>query len=195
MTQDKKKINIEFFTGFYESIHDEVFDREIEQILTEDYPDKKYEDFRFKTDFVGYSKAYVSAINSEIGFNLEFAELIQPREYNFTTDRIICYIGKHDLGKIESALNSDTLRDLIKERFTNRGGFISFYSNDVDTWKKKELSEWDSVELGTLLDAWLDVDDEFDLDYQAYDYCRGNGQYVNYELIETIDSEKIGVKL
>jgi len=37
------------------------------------------------------------------GFKLEFKELIQPREYNFTTDKIICTINKKDLKKIESA--------------------------------------------------------------------------------------------
>lgn len=53
----------------------------------------------------------------------------------------------------------------------------------------KKITKWDAVELGTLLDAWLidngfDLDGEFNLDYQGYEYCSGNGYYVDYKLKE-----------
>lgn len=190
MPHKKQEVRLMFFSGFYESIHDSVFDFEEEGIL-ENYPDKKWEDFRFSYNWTEYSKIYVRAISSEIGIDLEFQELISPREYNFTTDKIICYIKPKDVKKLATALNSPTLEKLVKERFTRRDGFIPFYSSYVDEWKEKKITEWDAVELGTLLDAWILInfpenngeDSPLDyLDYCGYEYCQGNGQYVDYEL-------------
>lgn len=171
-----------FFSGFYESIHDSVFDQETEYIL-EDYPDKEWDDFQFTYDYESYCKNYVRAINSELGMNLEFQELISPREYNFTTDKIICWIKPSDVKKLSSALNSDTMKNLVKERFTSRDGFISFYSPYIEEWKEKKIKNWDAVELGTLLDAWIieSGEDLDNLDFAGMEYCSGNGQYVDYE--------------
>lgn len=85
MSPKKQEVRLMFFSGFYESIHDSVFDMETEYIM-EDYPDK----------------------------------------------------------------------------------------------------EWDAVELGTLLDAWIiDNNGELDdIDYVGFEYCSGNGQYVDYKLVE-----------
>ena len=181
----KHEVRLMFFSGFYESIHDSVFDFETEMIL-EDYPNKKWEDFRFSYHFNLYCKNYVQAVSREIGIDLEFQELISPREYNFTTDRIICYIKPKDVKKLATALNSPTLEKLVKERFTSRDGFISFYSRYVEEWKEKPVKEWDAVELGTLLDAWIidNGSDLDDLDYAGFEYCSGNGQYVDYKLVE-----------
>lgn len=182
MSPKKQEVRLMFFSGFYESIHDSVFDFETEMIM-EDYPDKEWEDFRFTYNWVEYSKSYVRAISSELGIDLEFQEF-SPREYNFTTDRIICYIKPKDVKKLATALNSPTLKKLVMERFTRRDGFIPFYSSYVEDWKEKKLKDWDAVELGTLLDAWIINNDMEldDLDFNAYDYCSGNGQYVDYEL-------------
>lgn len=184
MSNKKQEVRLMFFSGFYESIHDSVFDSETEMIL-EDFPDKNWEDFRWSYDWQEYSKMYVRAINSQLDMNLEFRNLWSPREYNFATDEIYCYIGKKEVKKISSALNSETLEKLIRQRFTSRNGFISFYSNDIDEWKEKPVTEWDEIELGTLLDAWIIESGDFpelsDLDFAGYDYCQGNGQYVSYE--------------
>ena len=181
---NKYPLRLFFFSGFYYTIHDGVFDSEQEYIL-EDFPNKTWDDFKWKIDYEGYCKNYVRAVNSEIDFNLEFRNMWSPREYNFETDEIYCFLNEEDLNKISSALNSETLKKLIKQRFTSRDGFSSFYSNDLDEWNEKNVKEWDVIELGTLLDAWLIDnelnDDENDLDYQCYDYCQGNGQYVDYE--------------
>lgn len=195
MSNKKQEVRLMFFTGFYESIHDSVFDFETEMIM-EDYPGKTWDDFRFSYDWKDYSKMYVRAISSELGIDLEFQELISPREYNFTTDKIICYIKPKDVKKIKSALNSKTFDKLVKERFTRRDGFIPFYSCYADEWREKKLSEWDAVELGTLLDAWI-IEQEMDLDaldYNAYDYCQGNGQYVSYEKLWDEEAELEGNK-
>lgn len=181
----KKEVRLMFFSGFYESIHDGVLDSECEWIM-EDYG-KKWDDFRFTYNYQEYCKNYVRAISSETGLDLEFKSMWSPREYNFATDEITCYISAKDLKKISSVLDSDVLEKIIKRRFTSRSGFISFYSNSLEEWKEKPVKDWDEIELGTLLDAWLYVNEflsdenNSDLDYVGYEYCSGNGQYVEYE--------------
>jgi hypothetical protein len=178
----KQEVRLMFFSGFYESIHDDTFDREIEYII-EDYDGHDYNDFRFKYDYNGYCKSYVNTVSKEIGINLTFKDLSMPKEYNFTTDVIVCEISAKDVKKLSTSLNSETLRDIIKRRFTSRDGFILFYSNDVEEWKEKKLKDWDDIELGTLLEAWI-IDNDLDLDnldYAGFEYCSGNGQYVDYE--------------
>ena len=188
----KYEVLLNFFSGFYESIHSGVFDNEEEWII-EDNPGHDYDDFKFKTDEVGYCKNYVNAISSEIELKMEFMELTSPREYNFTTDKISVWITTKELKKISSALNSEALKDIIKRRFTSRDGFMSYYSNDIEEWKEKKIQDWDCVELGTLLDAWIIENESFDywdnLDNCGYEYCSGNGQYVDYERLWDIEAE------
>lgn len=191
MTPKKYEVRINFFSGFYESIHDEVFDSEIGYI-TEEY-DKEYDDFRFTIRYNSYVENYIKTISDELGMDLVVNELVSPREYNFSTDVITVWMKPRDLKKISSALNSETLKYIIKKRFTSRSGFISFYSNNVEEWKEKPVKEWDCVELGTLLDAWI-VDNfswEYwkELDYIGYEYCQGNGQYVEYEKLWDEEAE------
>lgn len=180
----KYPLRLFFFGGFYNTIHDGVFDQEMEYIL-EDFPGKSWDDFNWKINYENYCRKYVLVVNSNTGLDLEFRNMWSPREYNFTTDEIYCYLTKEDLQKISSALNSKTLTKIIKQRFTSRDGFSSFYSNNLDVWKEKEIEDWDELELGTLLDAWL-IENNYnnednDLDYDCYDYCQENGQYVDYE--------------
>lgn len=178
-----QELRLHFFSGFYESIHDSVFDQETEYIM-EEY-NKKYDDFDFSIDYLAYCKSYVAAISKEIGIKLEFVEMTSPREYNFTTDNIYCKISAKAIEKISSALNSESLKTIIKQRFSSRDGFISFYSNDVEEWKETPISEWDYNELGTLLDAWIIENNDLEywknLDFCGYEYCSGNGQYVNFK--------------
>lgn len=195
----KHAVRLMFFSGFYESIHNSAMESEEEYIL-EDYPGKKWDDFSWKYDWEGYAKSYVSAISSEIGINLEFRNLWSPREYNFATDEIYCFIETSDVEKLSSVIDSEVLSKLIKSRFTSRDGFFSFYSNDIEEWKEKDVTEWDEIELGILLDAWLVVneldDDDFGLDYIGYEYCSGNGQWVDCtETEESKERTKEALKL
>lgn len=189
----KYEVLLNFFSGFYNSIHDGVFDSEEEYIM-ENYPGHEWDDFRFTQDWISYSKSYVNAISKEINLDLEFMELTSPREYNFSTDKISVYIDAKTLKKISSVLESESLSKLIKKRFTSRDGFMSYYSNHILDWKEKPVKDWNCVELGTLLDAWI-IENESqdyydDLDYVGYEYCSGNGQYVNYETLWDKEAEK-----
>ena len=91
---------------------------------------------------------------------LTFGEMTSPREYNFTTDRVFGHVRlstMRDLFNRSAADRHETLSRVIRDRFTSRSGFISFYSNDVRDWVKKPLRDWDHNEYGTLLWAALEI--------------------------------------
>ncbi len=110
---------------------------------------------------------------------LEFEELTRPRFYNFETDRIFAKLSLTDLQAMFDHLQrvDDTiLENVIADRFTSYDGFISFYSNKVEDWLAKPLTEWDHNELGTLLVAWGRLHEVQDFDHLLYDY-RSGGLY------------------
>ncbi len=95
-----------------------------------------------------------------------FESMDSPREYNFATDRIYADIPlsvMRELFKRSKADKHATFSAVIKERFTSYDGFISGYSNRLQEWLSKPLTDWDHNELGTLLIAALNLaghDDE-----------------------------------
>lgn len=91
---------------------------------------------------------------------LQFEEVISPREYNFTTDRLFATAPLYLMQKLfarSRAEGHQTLAKVIRERFTSRSGFISYYSNDLAEWLEKPLAAWDENELGTLLLAAIEI--------------------------------------
>jgi hypothetical protein len=101
---------------------------------------------------------------------IAFGEMESPREYNFTTDRVFGRVRlstMRDLFNRSAADRHETLSRVIRERFTSRSGFVSFYSNDVRDWVKKPLRDWDHNEYGTLLWAALEIAGG-DLDCREY---------------------------
>lgn len=85
-----------------------------------------------------------------------FEEMTSPREYNFTTDRLFAKVPAYIMQRLFARSRAEkhaTLAAVIRERFTSRSGFISYYRNDVAAWLEKPLSDWDHNELGTLLIA------------------------------------------
>lgn len=183
--EEKYEVWLQFFSGFYNSIHDEAMDREVEYILEDS--GLEYDDYKFTYDYLGYSQAYIKKISKVIGIDFEFEELNSPKEYNFGTDHIYCYIGRSDLVKISSVANSETMKRLVKERFTSRDGFISFYSPYISVWlDDAPIENWDAVQLGVLLDAYIieSGEDLDDIDMAGYEYCSENGQWVDYDLVK-----------
>lgn len=86
----------------------------------------------------------------------KFEAMTSPREYNFQTDRIFMDFPASFVRKmfaISKAEKHETLSKVIEGRFTSRSGFSSFYSNDLEDWICKPVSDWDHNELGTLLIA------------------------------------------
>lgn len=173
----KKSICIPF-SGFYESAHDGLIDNEIEWLFSDretgaplEIPDEFYfTNYCPQETWIAYAREYLENFTAwlksefEIDINLEFEELISPREYNFTTDRIFARISLDDCKKLYELAAPLTLKNVIERRHSSRDGFYSFYSNDYDEWKEKPLESYDHNELETVLIATIETigNDELD---------------------------------
>lgn len=196
MTQsDFLQVNIPF-TGFYYSSHDVMFDNWLEyehEVLSQDYNasdedcQKVSEAFyamNWQAIHTQYAKDYCNAFFNEIeresglSFDWQFKELWSPREYNFMTDKIDVLINKKDVLTMFKQVNRDTLNQVCEDRHTSCDGFCSFYSNDwVNDWPANVL-EWDEIQLGTLIRAWLQ------LHFDDNDAMSGEGCFSAFDLME-----------
>jgi len=183
-----KTLDMLGFHGFYESIHSYNIDDALENMFRDDdgedcTPEGFADCINYSMVFAYYSARYVQMIQRELAEagidcpSLEFKALHSPREYNFTTDTIEATIDNSDLVKLFTYCNESDLADVIKERFTSRDGFHSFYSNDLEDWKARGPNSWDNIELGTLLDAVIrghcDLPEE--IEHKALDWnCNGD---------------------
>lgn len=191
------------FAGFYESKWSGGIDRE-EEIFCENCaresdhetdemhqpPELRLNErelseilFRHTSYDIAYkqiARDYVDSFNDAAAEYLElkpgfrFESMTSPREYNFATDRIFCYVRYGVMVKLFRASRAEghaTLAAVIRRRFTSCSGFISHYRNDLDSWLDKPLIEWDHNELGTLLIAALERTgaDDSDFEWAIYD--------------------------
>lgn len=182
------------FSGFYEAHEPYDLERELDLGNMPEFVGRVLTDViwmksNFQAACLAYSKAYCQAIQDEIesifsekraGIPVKFKELQSPREYNFTTDRIFAEMPvvwfKYQLIKLR-----DEVRQIAKDKFTSRDGFISFYASDIDGWPECP-SEWDANQLECIVLAALrDLrDGTFDFTDQCMlmgDFeCNGGGQ-------------------
>ena len=120
-----------------------------------------------------YTNFYIEILNRRLkGFTLKakFNFLTSPREYNFETDRIFIDIEKnHAIDFIKYIIKNykKELEKKIKDRFTSRSGFNSFYKNSLDLWTK-DFKEWDCNMIGTCFELF-DLEEE-DINYSLREY-------------------------
>ena len=117
------------FEGFYSSTYEDMIDDYlIRECLDRDLSDKDSEAFINSIDFVKVrnqiSRDYVSLlndlINDETGLDikLSYIRMESPREYNFTTDKILCSVSLADIEKIFNKIDRNILNKVIKARHT-----------------------------------------------------------------------------
>ena len=183
----KTIVNLPNFEGFYCSWLDSEMDN-VAQMESEYYADeynlsddKKEE---IKDDYFSqnydelqveicktYIPHYFEAIEDEIDFelNASFESLTSPKFYNFETDRLFVEI---DDIKITMLMNwifnnkLEKLKEVVKDRFTARSGYIPHYSNDLEAWG--DVDTWDYNQLGTALLVF--VDEYADFNYTLHEY-------------------------
>ena len=161
------------FTGFYYSTHSDHFDAYAENEndeLSDLYYNEIYDLINWKNVFETYCKiAYIPAFidiledETEISINesdIVFTELVAPREYNYTTDKIIVEINEQLVTKLYNFMISDPERlsifsQSVKKYFQPRSGFIPFYSDNPNEWLVKPIDQWDQIELWMLLSALI----------------------------------------
>lgn len=177
------------FAGFYESKYSGELDH-IEERDAEWREEEEREKFapELRLDASEYAEIYMRHTNyraayqhiarefvasfdmtasEELGLplRLQYESMDSPREYNFTTDRVYAHIPLAVVRRLFARSKAEKhvrLAATIRDRFTSYDGFLSGYSNSLDTWLAKRLSDWDHNELGTLLIALLDDCDALD---------------------------------
>jgi len=195
------------FSGFYNSMHSDTIDREIESYFDiegsgePDIPDDFWMKFDGHHDIqIEYVKLYIDAFteffNETTGLKVsfEFVDMASPKEYNFQTDRIFCNISEDHIKDIFGETDTQILAETIKERHTSYDGFSSFYSNRIDEWFAggKGVLDFDHNELMTLLVACLKKnysgdDAEWDIFYSMAEECNV-GEIVSDSIYEFLQN-------
>lgn len=132
------------FGGFYGSLHEDKVDSEVNHHI-EDY-DMEWDELNYRGAYIQYSKDYVDFLNYELETNMKFAELCSPREYNFSTDKIIVDASKMDCVKIlhyTLEYYRDDLVEALEDATTGHDGYIPFYkySDMFKTENRDKLME------------------------------------------------------
>lgn len=148
------------FSGFYESLHSSAIDDSINQEFSDDYgivnhdiAYRAWDSMHWGNVRNEYAKEYASNFGHEFGIkSLSFESMTSPREYNFSTDRIFCEIDYSELCGIIKTFNLKAFADFVRERFTSRDGFISFYPADLAECGK--VKSWDHNQCGTALEFY-----------------------------------------
>lgn len=131
------------FSGFYNSIHDNVIDSALE------YESECYADSDKANDIIldvlnvnhydkireALSKVFVEGVNElfryeyDINLDLEFNSLKSPRFYNYSTDEIYCYVDNDKINELVALLdNENDFIEALKYKYQSRDGFIVFDS-------------------------------------------------------------------
>lgn len=126
------------FGGFYESIHSEVIDNQIEYFIESENDlndtNKQHDDYNF--DYKSMQNQYIKQycemlsdyIKKEYDLNIEFSnlKLISPKYYNFETDKIECEVSNYkDL--INYFKNDSDFLDYLNQATQSYDGYTSFY--------------------------------------------------------------------
>lgn len=163
------------FAGFYESMHSANIERAEEQLCTP--YDSVFTDpevleafstaCNYRKVYLEYAKAYSEELGEKAGIKWKFERMDSPREYNFSTDRIFCDITQAEVKRLFKAVSRDYLEGWVKDTFTSRSGFTSFYSADLAEWG--DVKTWDHNQVGCLVEAYIDEIAQLDGEFISYD--------------------------
>lgn len=140
-----------------------------------------------------FCEGFDKAMSQKLGFplGLKFSRLDSPSEYNFTTDRIVAGIPLRTAKKLFVLSEREghaRLAEAIREEFTPCPGFVPYYSDRAGDWIAKPIAGWDAIELGVLLDAFVDTD----IDEELYHEIAEGGAYGAFE--EAVDWKRFEEK-
>lgn len=214
------KISVEVpFSGYYESIPDSMIDDAILGLYDYDYrTDDSREvtvtesniiwmsDINYTAIREEFNKKYIDAINKEFDLDLEYTEMVSPKFYNFSTDRIFATMPKDQFNKIRREVEKyPEYPGYIKDHYTSYDGFSSNYSYDVtdEDWTRDEL---DDPQTGSILKLYFKNNggddwyinmyyeiavNEFDTIQDADEVIRANFKKRLEELRSALESESI----
>lgn len=134
------------FPGFYESC---LYNSDMLYFMSENDEDGKEWDFVEPNGYAEYEiavcKRCVEDImdlmeNNDAITDMQLKEMNSPREYNFTTDKLVCEL-EVDMDKIKKwcyETEKEKFEEYLKENYTSYDGFISFIPNNLREFKEKE---------------------------------------------------------
>jgi len=112
---------------------------------------------------------------AEIGvMNVEFEELISPKQYNYSNDSIDAKFTL-DVEKFKNwygqERQTEEFEQMLKDDYTSCDGFISSYSNKNDSsWNPDEVAT-DSHKLGKIIEYYLrNENGHLDIEFYAMEY-------------------------
>ena len=160
-TITKVEAILPFFPGFYNSVLDDLVDREV--VMRMENEGLTWEECDAMADYrkawLAISQAWVEAVAKETGIQVTYKAVESPREYNFTTDRCVVEITREELARVRKiAEDGGHLDGVLKRHFKSRDGFISFYDHERELWDEKETAELDCNEAMAYLEAAVLVD-------------------------------------
>lgn len=181
------------FPWFYESILDDLIDREEEYIM-EDNDIKDYDELTDKFDinytetFNNISKDYYNifedifakGLNDEVGIELLwFDHLFSPKYYNNDTDALFAKVSV-DKKKLYKYINDnkEAFSKKIKEENTGCDGFVPHFENDFDRYVNAELE--DSM-ISQIIDFYLEEIGYSDSSDYVVDRLQWNGINVSFK--------------
>ena len=172
------------FYGFYESLFlhsDEFIDVELEdtaelQELTGNthlQVNYKYENInKYKYDVTAefmdlYFNEMLNQLPDIIKDNKNFlfepvpdsVEVVSPKYYNYTTDKPYLKVNTNleTLNLIKwYVLNLEGCSQYLINNWSSRSGFISFISNDITTWKRTNIKDYEERYFYVLFDMLLE---------------------------------------
>ena len=176
------------FSGFYESIHDSEIDNALQFIFTDRATGCEVNealhlraldcvDWRHVRN--EYAREYAEQFAHQFAIpSLKFESLDSPRFYNFTTDRVFCTIEPDDLRRIMATFDLPAFAEYVREKFTSRDGFASYYSPELADWGSP--AEYDHNQAGAVLEFYAQQESssgEFDQwdEFALLEDARGNG--------------------
>lgn len=187
------------FSGFYYSIHDQECDHVLSSMFSdaatgchqyESLVEKAFDLVNWNAVQNGYAKAYVESFSEEFGILLRYKEMVSPKYYNFETDRLFAVIPQSEVERLYKETDTELLKEVIRERFTSRDGFISYYPNDLSEWPS-DLARWDANHVGTLLLAYVRQQTDNNFDHFAEYHLIDNPFEVVYNLIHKYSDPEI----
>lgn len=198
-------IEVKSFPGFYETIFSEIYIEEEEREgLRDQYPNFEHlDDWELDSDAYrnsvakNFAEMYVDELNDKLQLNIKLTSenIENPREYNFTTDKIICSIEVADydefIEKISILMSNSEYRtklaQIIKQRHSDGPGFWSFMSNDIEDWFGYLVNPDNTNYLECIL--WylyclktgesVDGDNDWNMADQIYEYIKCNSDVMS----------------
>lgn len=159
-------------------------------------------------DYDGYQKGiakscvnYVFGLLETLGvvFSIEFEDISSPKEYNFANDSINVVVGMSgkNVDNMVEYIHKypDEWKQYLKDKYTSRDGFSSFYSNDPLDWNIRECLE-DDHKCGSILEFMVfcyanEKEEEYDRLYESmHEIATSNNSLQAENFIELTENYK-----